>query len=301
MTSLTAWLYPPALSVSARARRASPTSKRATSAAESPLPRSKPNDSKEREAAKAAWRRARRAAAERQRCVGARPAGRPSEDARDRGRWTRTDSAAARRTWASWLGDCEDLVGHDRRRRRAGRRAGAGASRCWNPVTYRCAFCGESFVSRAMIRRHLERHSPRDAAGTATPYRRAARRPGRLGRRAARASPRASCDRRASRLPAVGVDRVRLRPSSYRSAPWQSLTTIAGKSFDARAGRSPRRRARGRRSPRCRRCAARAARRRRRWRRSTRPARRRMACLTSGVRRPLPIMPFRPCLMSSGA
>jgi len=63
-----------------------------------------------------------------------------------------------------WLGDCEDLVGHE---------GGAGAhgdehdqqvSRCWNPVVYRCAFCGESFVSRAMIHRHLERHSPHDAA-----------------------------------------------------------------------------------------------------------------------------------------
>jgi hypothetical protein len=68
-----------------------------------------------------------------------------------------------------WLGDFEDLVGHE---------SGDGAPRDdpplqvrkrWNPVTYRCAFCDESFVSRAMIRRHLERHAPRDTSDGDTP------------------------------------------------------------------------------------------------------------------------------------
>jgi hypothetical protein len=62
-----------------------------------------------------------------------------------------------------WLGDYEDLVGHE---------ADDGARRSepplqvrklWNPVTYRCAFCGESFVSKTMIRRHLERHAEQNA------------------------------------------------------------------------------------------------------------------------------------------
>jgi len=59
-----------------------------------------------------------------------------------------------------WLGDLEDLVHHE---------GGDGDGRAdpalqfgkrWNPVTYRCAFCDETFVSKAMMRRHLERHAP---------------------------------------------------------------------------------------------------------------------------------------------
>jgi len=55
-----------------------------------------------------------------------------------------------------WLGDFEDLVGHTEGGRLI--EGNPPVRKRWNPVTYRCAFCGESFVSRAMIRRHLERH-----------------------------------------------------------------------------------------------------------------------------------------------
>jgi hypothetical protein len=65
-----------------------------------------------------------------------------------------------------WLGDYEDLVGHDDAQ-------GDGdhplpVRKLWNPVTYRCAFCGASFMSRAMIGHHLERHH-RPSAGAGQP------------------------------------------------------------------------------------------------------------------------------------
>jgi hypothetical protein len=65
---------------------------------------------------------------------------------------------------SEWLGDYEDLIGRGGSDGARGGEQALPVSRCWHPVLYRCAFCGESFVSRAMIRRHLERHCPRDAA-----------------------------------------------------------------------------------------------------------------------------------------
>ena len=69
----------------------------------------------------------------------------------------------------SWMGDYQDLVKHE------GGEGGAGSApednvthlhirKRWNPVTYRCAKCGASFQSRAMIRRHLERHAEQERA-----------------------------------------------------------------------------------------------------------------------------------------
>ena len=63
-----------------------------------------------------------------------------------------------------WLGDYEDLVGHEGGDGAPGDDRQLQVRNRWNPVTYRCAFCGASFVSRAMIHRHLERHALRDAA-----------------------------------------------------------------------------------------------------------------------------------------
>jgi hypothetical protein len=61
-----------------------------------------------------------------------------------------------------WLGDYEDLVSHDDDVPRHGEPP-LQVRKLWNPVTYRCAFCGESFVSKTMIRRHLERHAAQNA------------------------------------------------------------------------------------------------------------------------------------------
>ena len=61
-----------------------------------------------------------------------------------------------------WLGDYEDLVGHDDEQGETGDKA-LHVRKLWNPVTYRCAFCGASFMSRAMIRHHLEQHHRGDA------------------------------------------------------------------------------------------------------------------------------------------
>lgn len=56
-----------------------------------------------------------------------------------------------------WLGDYEDLVGHQVAVGAAGGEPSLQVCVRWNPVTYRCAFCDESFVSRAMIRRVARR------------------------------------------------------------------------------------------------------------------------------------------------
>jgi len=60
-----------------------------------------------------------------------------------------------------WLGDNEDMVNRDESDDDAPL---LPPVRHWNPVTYRCAFCGASFQSRAMIRRHLARHARERAA-----------------------------------------------------------------------------------------------------------------------------------------
>jgi hypothetical protein len=62
-----------------------------------------------------------------------------------------------------WLGDFEDLVGHEADDTRRRGEPPLQVRKLWNPVTYRCAFCGESFVSKAMIRRHLERHAAQNS------------------------------------------------------------------------------------------------------------------------------------------
>ena len=57
------------------------------------------------------------------------------------------------------LGNFEDLVAHDDGDAANRSEPALLVRKLWNPVTYRCAFCGESFLSKAMIRRHLEQHS----------------------------------------------------------------------------------------------------------------------------------------------
>ena len=65
-----------------------------------------------------------------------------------------------------WLGEFEDLVHHEGDGERAGDPTLQFRKR-WNPVTYRCAFCDETFVSKEMMRRHLERHAPPPRAASA--------------------------------------------------------------------------------------------------------------------------------------
>ena len=74
------------------------------------------------------------------------------------------DGVGRQQRMGGWLGDYEDLVGHD------GEADGEAphVRKLWNPVTYRCAFCGESFKSKAMIRRHLERHAAGNAGAERT-------------------------------------------------------------------------------------------------------------------------------------
>jgi hypothetical protein len=57
------------------------------------------------------------------------------------------------------LGGFEDLVAHDDGDAANRSKRPLLVRKLWNPVTYRCAFCSESFLSKAMIRRHLERHN----------------------------------------------------------------------------------------------------------------------------------------------
>ena len=120
-----------------------------------------PNDSKEREAVKA-----RRGPSRRGDINGVpRPAGgQTTLQTRESGEMDEGRLGRGQPHMGEWLGDCEDLVGHKSGDGAPGDEQAPPESRRWNPIVYRCAFCGESFVSRAMIRRHLERHSPHDAA-----------------------------------------------------------------------------------------------------------------------------------------